>query len=242
MRTGDGGGRGLPCLPDGGEGAGGSAGRSTENDADPGRIGGDGTGEPEPRAPDRALGSGGPDRVVERGDLLEILGNRRRRLLWALLYRRDGPVDLADASREVAARERGVDPAAVTSEERKSVYASLYQHHCPVMSEAGAVAFDRDESTVEAVPAAERQRFLDLAIDSRAVARAVAGALAAVTGVAGVGWALGVPVLGSLAPSEFGAVAGVSVAVSITAYAAVVSRRYPVRLGDLLSAADGSDR
>ncbi|ELZ59931.1 MULTISPECIES: DUF7344 domain-containing protein [Halorubrum] len=236
------GGRNPRCRPDGGDGDAGGGGGSAGGEGDVGGIGGGDADEPGPRARNGTLGPGGSDRVVERGDLLEILGNRRRRLLWALLHRRDGPVDLADASREVAARERGVDPAAVTSEERKSVYASLYQHHCPVMSEAGAVAFDREESTVEAVPAAERQRFLDLAIDSRAVARAVAGALAAVTGVVGVGWALGAPVLGSLTPTEFGAVVGVSVAVSVTAYAAVVSRRYPVRLGDLLSAADGTDR
>ncbi|ELZ48304.1 hypothetical protein C464_07500 [Halorubrum coriense DSM 10284] len=182
------------------------------------------------------------DRVADRETLLEILGNRRRRLLWALLHRSDGPVDLADASRRVAARERGVDPAAAGSEERKSVYASLYQHHCPVMAEAGAIEFDRDASTVEAVVAAERQRFLDLEVDSRAVARAVAGALAAAAGVVGVGWTLGAPVLGSLSLAEFGASVGVSVAVSAAVYAAVVSRRYPVRLGDLLRAADGTDR
>ncbi|QAU12636.1 hypothetical protein EKH57_07820 [Halorubrum sp. BOL3-1] len=247
--------RGPRCRVDGdggGDGVGdsdgiGSGGRGGDrNDGpDDGRSGepdGDDTDGRDARTRDGAFGLGESERVVERGDLLEILGNRRRRLLWALLHRRDGPIDLADASREVAARERGIDPAAVTSEERKSVYASLYQHHCPVMNEAGAIEFDRDESTVEGVSAAERQRLLDLAIDSRPVGRAVAGALAAVTGVAGVGWALGAPVLGSLTPTEFGVAVGVSVGVSIVAYAAVVSRRYPVRLSDLLSAADGPDR
>jgi hypothetical protein len=188
------------------------------------------------------LGSADAEAVVDRDELLGLLGNRRRRLLWALLHRRDGPVGLAEASRRVAARERGVDPAAVASEERKSVYASLYQHHCPVMAEAGAIEFDREASTVAAVPAAERQRFLDLEIDSRAVARAVAGALAAAAGVVGVGWALDAPVLASLSPAEFGVTVAVSVGVSAAVYAAVVSRRYPVRLGDLLSAADGTDR
>ena len=185
--------------------------------------------------------AGRPDRVLEQGELLKILGNRRRRLLWALLHRREGAVDLADASRRVAARERGVDPTAVTSEERKSVYASLYQHHCPVMAEAGAIEFDRERSTVEAVAAAERQRFLDLAVDSRAVGRAVAGSLAAAAGVVGVGWALGAPVVGTLSVADFVVAVGVSAAVSGGVYAAVVSRRYPVRLGDLLRAADRTD-
>lgn len=180
--------------------------------------------------------------VVERDELLEILGNRRRRLLWALLHRRDGPVDLAEASRRVAARERGVDPAAVASEERKSVYASLYQHHCPVMAEAGAIEFDRDGSTVAPVPAAERQRFLDLEVDSRAVARTVVGALAAAAGAVGVGWTLGAPLLSALSPVEFVVSVGVSVGISAAVYAVVVSRRYPVRLGDLLIAADEADR
>lgn len=198
-----------------------------------------GGGDDTRRAP---IGSADPEPVVDRDELLEILGNRRRRLLWALLHRRDGPVDLAEASHRVAARERGVDPATVTSEERKSVYASLYQHHCPVMAEAGAIEFDREASTVAAVPAAERQRFLDLEIDSRAVGRAVTGALAAAAGVVGVGWTLGAPILASLSPVEFGISVGVSVAVSAAVYAAVVSRRYPVLLGDLLSAADGTDR
>lgn len=187
-------------------------------------------------------GPEGSEAVVDRDELLEILGNRRRRLLWALLHRRDGPVGLAEASRRVAARERGVEPGAVASEERKSVYASLYQHHCPVMAEAGAIEFDREASTVEAVPAAERQRFLDLDIDSRAVGRAVAGALGAAAGVVGVGWALNAPLLSSLSLVEFGVSVGVSVAVSVAVYAAVVSRQYPVRLGDLLSAADETNR
>ena len=189
----------------------------------------------------RCRGDGG-DRAVDRATLLELLGNRRRRLLWALLHRRDGPVDLADASRRVAARERGVEPAAVASGERKSVYASLYQHHCPVMAEAGAIEFDREESTVEAVAAAERQRFLAIEVDSRAVARAATGALAAAAGVVGVGWTLGAPVLGSLSLAGFGASVGVSVAVSRAVDGAVVWRRDPVRLGDLLRAADGTDR
>lgn len=187
-------------------------------------------------------GSADSEPVVGRDDLLEILGNRRRRLLWGLLHRRDGPVDLAEASRRVAARERGVDPAAVASEERKSVYASLYQHHCPVMAEAGAIEFDREASTVAAVPAAERQRFLDLEIDSLAVARTATGALAAAAGVVGVGWTLDAPILASLSPVEFVVSVGVSVGISAAVYAVVVSRRYPVQLGDLLSVADGTDR
>jgi hypothetical protein len=187
-------------------------------------------------------GSGGSEPVVDRDELLGILGNRRRRLLWALLHSRDGPVGLTEASRRVAAREQGIDPAAVASEERKSVYASLYQHHCPVMADAGAIEFDREASTVAAVPAAERQRFLNLEIESRAVARAVTGALAAAAGVVGVGWALDAPVLASLSPVEFGVTVAVSAGVSAAVYAAVVSRRYPVRLGDLLSAADGTER
>ena len=229
------------CRADGGKPA------ADADERDPGGgvsggepVGGDrdggGDARPEP------LGSAGPEPVVDRDELLEILGNRRRRLLWALLHRRDGPVDLAEASRRVAARERGVDRAAVASAERKSVYASLYQHHCPVMAEAGAIEFDREASTVAAVPAAERQRFLDLDIDSRAVARTVTGALAAAAGVVGVGWTVDAPVLASLSPAEFGISVAVSAGVSAAVYAAVVSRRDPVRLGDLLSAADETDR
>jgi hypothetical protein len=223
------------CRADGGESAAGDDDRGGDAPAEStdGEAGG------ARRGP---LGSADAGAVVDRDELLGILGNRRRRLLWALLHRRDGPVGLTEASRQVAARERGVDPAAVASEERKSVYASLYQHHCPVMAEAGAIEFDREASTVAAVPAAERQRFLHLEIDSRAVARAVTGALAAAAGVVGVGWALDAPVLASLSPVEFGVTVAVSVGVSAAVYAAVVSRRYPVRLGDLLSAADGTDR
>ncbi|WP_434522566.1 DUF7344 domain-containing protein [Halorubrum sp. AS12] len=188
------------------------------------------------------FGSTESERIVSQAELLEILGNRRRRLLWALLHRRDDRVDLADASRRVAARERGIDPGAVASEERKSVYASLYQHHCPVMAEAGVIEFDREASTVAAVEAAERQRFLDLEVDSRPVARAIAGSLAAAAGAVGVGWALDAPLLASLSAAEFGVSVAVSAAVSVAVYAAVVSRRYPVRLADLLRAADGPDR
>ncbi|RLM52358.1 hypothetical protein DVK06_02370 [Halorubrum sp. Atlit-28R] len=233
-----GGRRGLRA--DGGASVG-DDGRGRRGDA----TGDDGVGSADSESGDdgrRPLGPADSESVVDRDDLLGILGNRRRRLLWALLHRRDGPVSLAEASRRVAARERGIDPAAVASEERKSVYASLYQHHCPVMAEAGAIEFDREASTVAAVPAAERQRFLDLEIDSRAVARAVAGALAAAAGLVGVGWALNAPGLASLSPVGFGVAVAVSAGVSAAVYAAVVSRRYPVLLGDLLSAADGTER
>ena len=69
--------------------------------------------------------------------LLELLANARRRYLWEHLRREGDEISLREASRAVAARELEKPPAAVTYDERKSVYTSLLQFHCPKMADAG---------------------------------------------------------------------------------------------------------
>jgi len=89
------------------------------------------------------------DRITD-ADVFEVLSNERRRYaLHYLMQRPDEPVDMGDLSTQVAAWEKGVDPQAVTYDQRKSVHTSLYQYHAPKLDETGLVEYDSRGGVVE---------------------------------------------------------------------------------------------
>ena len=91
------------------------------------------------------------DDGLDANDVIDILSNERRRLLWRYLRQECPEGDLSDASRQIAAWENGTTVEEVDYDERKSVYTSLHQFHCPKMEEAGLIEFDKRESVVRAV-------------------------------------------------------------------------------------------
>ena len=83
------------------------------------------------------------DEQVTDGDVFEVLSNQRRRYALHYLMQRPGEqVAMGDLSTQVAAWEEGVDPEAVTYDQRKSVHTSLYQYHAPKLDETGLVEYD----------------------------------------------------------------------------------------------------
>lgn len=93
---------------------------------------------------------------TERGgittdDLFFTLSNERRRRVLEYLRERRERVQMRELVREVAAREHGIEPDALTYDQRKSVYVSLRQTHLPKMDSLGIVRFDPDAGTVELV-------------------------------------------------------------------------------------------
>ncbi|QKG91890.1 hypothetical protein HPS36_03130 [Halorubrum salinarum] len=194
----------------------------------------DGGGEPG-RDPDASV----DDDRVRANELLELLGNRRRRLLWRHLRAEDAAAALSDASRQIAAWENGVDPADVDYDQRKSVYTSLRQFHCPKMADAGLVEFDDRDGTVRLTSDLPDELVIEIEPDTANVRRTALGALALATGAVLGAWAAGLPVFG---PLSF---AGVAFAVAFAAvaagvvYAVAVRSDHGVSLGDALARVDG---
>jgi hypothetical protein len=103
------------------------------------------------------LGGGSPDDRTDDGsgesnlspeDTYEVLSNARRRHIIHYLLQQEGGISLRELSRQVAACENDIEPAAVTSKQRKRVYTALHQSHLPKLDDTGIVEYDSDRSMV----------------------------------------------------------------------------------------------
>lgn len=203
-----------------------------------GRAGG-GPGGRAPEREDDAPDAAADDEDVCANELLELLGNRRRRLLWRHLRAEEAAAALSDASRQIAAWENGVDPADVDYDQRKSVYTSLRQFHCPKMADAGLVEFDDRDGTVRLTSDLPDELVIEIEPDTENVERTALGALALSTGVVLGSWAVGLPVFG---PLSFGGVAfavGFALVAASVVYGVAVRSDHGVSLGDALARVDG---
>ena len=175
---------------------------------------------------------------LKPNDLLEILSNRRRRLLWRLLRRESGELELNDASRRIAARENGIDPSDVDYDQRKSVYNSLRQFHCQKMDEAGLIEFDKRESVVR--QGTELPEELTITVEPNT--GNVLGQISASLGIASVivlsSWGLGLPVFGSLALSTVLLSLGTGAAGAVFVYSLLMRTEFQLSLADALSRVD----
>jgi hypothetical protein len=81
--------------------------------------------------------------------LYSALTDTRRRYVLHYLKQRDDTVTVRDLAEQVAAWENDTTVEALTSQERKRVYVSLYQSHLSTLDEAGVVNYDKDGGTVE---------------------------------------------------------------------------------------------
>lgn len=140
---------------------------------------------------DEAEDSEEPD--VDLDEILELLGNRRRRYVWLYLSEQAGPVSVRELSRVVAARETDVEPADVEETVSKSVYTSLRQYHCPRLAEHGLVRYDRGAGVVEPAAGVEDAYGVEVGGDDDRVLDATAGALAVTVEVVLAGGTLSVP-------------------------------------------------
>jgi hypothetical protein len=75
-------------------------------------------------------------------DAFEAISNGRRRQVLLSLEASDSPISVGDLAVEIAAVENGVEPSAVTSEQRSRVYIALTQVHLDTLQEIGAVKYD----------------------------------------------------------------------------------------------------
>ena len=221
-----------------GDSAGGRTDRSAASDA--------GTGSPVDRSPptdggaeDPQVGDGESDADVAADDLLELLSNRRRRYLWRALRREGRELELSEASRRIAAWENGVDVESVEYDQRKSVYNSLHQFHCPKMADAGLVEFDKRASTVRLASELPSQLTVTVEPDTDEVRDTACGALALAAGVVLGAWALRLPVFGGLSPAAVGLSLGIGASAALLVYSLFVRTEYGLSLADALSRVDG---
>lgn len=85
---------------------------------------------------------------LSRDQIFELLTNSRRRKILRYLDANEGRGHLEDIAARIAAVEDGIQLDSVSDERQRTIYISLYQHHCPKMFEAGVIDYDRDEGAV----------------------------------------------------------------------------------------------
>ena len=190
---------------------------------------------PDAESPARdAEGRASPD--TDDGDrseaLIELLANARRRYLWQHLRREGGEVSLQAASRLIAARELDKPPSAVTYDERKSVYTSLLQFHCPKMADAGLVEFDRRAARV--APSENAELVVELEPNRRRVVRTVFAAAGAPALATAGAWRLGLPVFGALTPEALAVSLCLAAVIACVTYYSVVRSARAVRFDEIL--------
>ena len=99
--------------------------------------------------------------AVTRDVAFELLSCRRRRHVLHCMKRRER-TSLRTLAEQIAAWENGVEPGAVTYEQRMRVHTTLRQIHLPKLDEGGIVRWDPDRGTVEVT---ESARELDVYLD-----------------------------------------------------------------------------
>lgn len=100
------------------------------------------------------------DQTVDRGEIFDLLSNRRRRYTIHYCKREERPVKLGELAEHVAAWELDKDVETITSAERKRVYTSLQQTHLPTLKRAGMITFDDRE-----IELTENARDLEIYLD-----------------------------------------------------------------------------
>lgn len=87
---------------------------------------------------------------LSKSDIFGVLQNDRRRLVLELL-RSQGNLSVRSLSEEIARVESQTEEP--KSSVRKSIYVSLLQTHIPKMESLGIITYNREQDTVELLPA-----------------------------------------------------------------------------------------
>ncbi len=100
--------------------------------------------------------------TLSKDNIFEVLSSSRRRYVIYYLYSHEGTAELKDLATHIAAWESGEPLDAITDEETRRVYISLYQTHLPKLAEFDIVRYDSDARIAELTPKADQlSRYLD---------------------------------------------------------------------------------
>lgn len=86
---------------------------------------------------------------LTRDRIFDILSSPRRRYVLYFLRSEPNPIQLTELAEHVAAWENDTTVEALSTQQRKRVYVSLYQTHLPKLAEAGLVDYDEESGDVE---------------------------------------------------------------------------------------------
>lgn len=87
--------------------------------------------------------------ALSKGEIFEVLQNKRRRFVLQYLRNNGGPVDLGELATQVAAREYETSCEDISKKQRKRVYTTLQQTHLPRMHDVGIVAYNSEDGIIE---------------------------------------------------------------------------------------------
>lgn len=88
-----------------------------------------------------------PRMKAETFDVFQALSSPRRRMILELAHEHDS-TSLTEFATEIAAHENQTPTEAVTGEEYKRVYVSLYQTHLPKLHDGGYIEYDQQSGDV----------------------------------------------------------------------------------------------
>jgi len=86
---------------------------------------------------------------LSKGEIFDLLKNRRRRTVIRYLRENDGHAKLNDLAEYIAAKENDIDIRQLSSDQRKRVYIGLYQCHLPKMDSLGVIDYDKNRGTTK---------------------------------------------------------------------------------------------
>lgn len=81
-------------------------------------------------------------------ELFGLLANERRQALISVLATRDGPVDVDELTRAIAALETSTDATDVDEADLRRVRLTLHHVHLPKMADRGVISYDRNRRMV----------------------------------------------------------------------------------------------
>lgn len=80
--------------------------------------------------------------------VIRLLANQRRRFALSCLLEYENAMTLADLADEVTIKEQDCSIEAISAEEVKRTYMSLYHTHVPKLEEAGFARYDQEQDMV----------------------------------------------------------------------------------------------
>lgn len=86
---------------------------------------------------------------LTKGEIFDLLKNKRRRMVIQYLRKHEGYAELTDLAEHIAAVENDTTVQQISSDQRKRVYIGLYQCHLPKMDSLGVISYEKNRGTIE---------------------------------------------------------------------------------------------
>lgn len=161
---------------------------------------------------------------LSQDTVFDVLSSARRRETIDILREEETPIELTGLAEIVAARENDTTVEALSSQDRKRVYVSLYQTHLPKLEDVGIIEYDEDGGEITLTDrAVETDTYLTPATEATYPWELHYLALALVSGIGLVLSFVGFPVISAIPPLWLGV--GITLAFAVSTIVQFVGRR-----------------